>query len=205
MLSLRDCATAAEVIENARAVKARMRALSPPPAAEPSPVIKAAPPPPPPPEHKPRWLQIVDAVALECGVSRSHILGTYRRARIVRARHLAMYVVEETSPQISLPVLGRLFGGRDHTTVLHAIRKAEQRRKTEPEFDRLAAAMLARFPELEREREAAPADADALHRLAADMERSARLCGQYLLQGAELDWVIAALRQQTGVNGADAQ
>jgi hypothetical protein len=201
---LRECATAAEVIENAKQVKARMRALSPPPppAAEPPPVIEAAP---PPPEHKPRWLQIVDAVALECGVSRSHILGTYRRARIVRARHLAMYLVGETSPELSLPVLGRLFGGRDHTTVLHAIRKAEQRRMTEPEFDRLAAAMLARFPELEREREAAPAAADALHRLAADMERSARLCGQYLLQGAELDWVIAALRQQAGVNGADAQ
>jgi chromosomal replication initiator protein len=126
MLKVRDCASAAEVMANARAVKARMRALSAPPSpsAPPAPVIEVVEPAPPPPvEHKPRWLQIVDAVALECGVSRADILGPSRRARIAEARHLAIYVVHDVIRTLSLPVAGRLFGGRDHTTVLYALRK----------------------------------------------------------------------------------
>lgn len=48
-----------------------------------------------------------------------------RRSRIVaRPRQIAMYLCKELT-LFSLPMIGRHFGGRDHTTVMHAIRKVE--------------------------------------------------------------------------------
>ena len=43
---------------------------------------------------------------------------------IVRPRQIAMYLAKILTPR-SLPEIGRRFGGRDHTTVLHAVRKIE--------------------------------------------------------------------------------
>src|ERR1700722_13048433 len=49
-----------------------------------------------------------------------------RRARIVaRPRQVAMYLAKQLT-QRSLPEIGRKFGGRDHTTVMHAVRKIEE-------------------------------------------------------------------------------
>ena len=45
-----------------------------------------------------------------------------RPASIARPRQIAMYLAKELT-QKSLPEIGELFGGRDHTTVLHAVRK----------------------------------------------------------------------------------
>ncbi len=56
------------------------------------------------------------------GVTYSDLKSTRRTAKIVRARQMAMYVARETTPK-SLPEIGRLFGNRDHTTVLHAVNK----------------------------------------------------------------------------------
>ena len=55
-----------------------------------------------------------------------------RPASIARPRQIAMYVAKEMT-QKSLPEIGELFGGRDHTTVLHAVRKiaAERQKNTE--------------------------------------------------------------------------
>ena len=55
-----------------------------------------------------------------------------RPASIVRPRQIAMYLAKELT-QKSLPEIGELFGGRDHTTVLHAVRKiaAERQQLTE--------------------------------------------------------------------------
>ncbi|MGH6945474.1 MAG: chromosomal replication initiator protein DnaA, partial [Geminicoccaceae bacterium] len=55
-----------------------------------------------------------------------------RRARAVaRPRQVAMYLAKQLTPR-SLPEIGRKFGGRDHTTVMYAIRKIEDLRATEP-------------------------------------------------------------------------
>jgi chromosomal replication initiator protein len=51
-----------------------------------------------------------------------------RPASIVRPRQIAMYLAKELT-QKSLPEIGELFGGRDHTTVLHAVRKVAAERK----------------------------------------------------------------------------
>ena len=49
-----------------------------------------------------------------------------RRARqVARPRQVAMYLAKQLTPR-SLPEIGRKFGGRDHTTVIHAVRKIEE-------------------------------------------------------------------------------
>lgn len=55
-----------------------------------------------------------------------------RPANIARPRQIAMYLAKELT-QKSLPEIGELFGGRDHTTVLHAVRKIANDRSKSPE------------------------------------------------------------------------
>jgi len=57
-----------------------------------------------------------------------------RRARAVaRPRQVAMYLAKQLTAR-SLPEIGRKFGGRDHTTVMHAVRKVEELRSTDSSF-----------------------------------------------------------------------
>ncbi len=57
-----------------------------------------------------------------------------RRARAVaRPRQIAMYLAKQLTSR-SLPEIGRKFGGRDHTTVMHAVRKVEELRQTDSSF-----------------------------------------------------------------------
>ncbi|MGD9742029.1 MAG: chromosomal replication initiator protein DnaA [Dongiaceae bacterium] len=57
-----------------------------------------------------------------------------RRARAVaRPRQVAMYLAKQLTSR-SLPEIGRKFGGRDHTTVMHAVRKVEELRATDASF-----------------------------------------------------------------------
>ena len=63
-------------------------------------------------------------------------MGSKRRpANIVLPRQVAMYLAKELT-QKSLPDIGELFGGRDHTTVLHAVRKITNERKNNTELNR---------------------------------------------------------------------
>ncbi len=57
-----------------------------------------------------------------------------RPASIARPRQIAMYLAKELT-QKSLPEIGELFGGRDHTTVLHAVRKIGAERQTVTELN----------------------------------------------------------------------
>lgn len=57
-----------------------------------------------------------------------------RHANIVRPRQVAMYLAKELT-QKSLPEIGSEFGGRDHTTVLHAVRKITKERVHDPELN----------------------------------------------------------------------
>jgi chromosomal replication initiator protein len=61
-------------------------------------------------------------------------LHSARRARrVARPRQVAMFLARELTSR-SLPDIGRRFGGRDHTTVLHACRRIESLCKTDPVF-----------------------------------------------------------------------
>jgi chromosomal replication initiator protein len=54
---------------------------------------------------------------------------------IVRPRQVAMYLVKELT-QASLPEIGRAFGNKHHTTVIHSLRKIEDLRKNDPELNK---------------------------------------------------------------------
>ncbi|QDZ01256.1 chromosomal replication initiator protein DnaA [Nitratireductor mangrovi] len=64
-------------------------------------------------------------VARHYNVSKTELLSNRRTRTIVKPRQVAMYLSKIMTPR-SLPEIGRRFGGRDHTTVLHAVRKIEE-------------------------------------------------------------------------------
>jgi chromosomal replication initiator protein len=66
--------------------------------------------------------QIQEAAAHVFGVSRAQLLARDRTPRVSHARQVAMYVARELTDE-TLPAIGRSFGGRNHTTVLHAHRR----------------------------------------------------------------------------------
>ena len=77
--------------------------------------------------REPRRVRIEDiqrVVARHYNVSKADLLSSRRTRTIVRPRQIAMYLAKVLTPR-SLPEIGRRFGGRDHTTVLHAVRKIE--------------------------------------------------------------------------------
>ncbi|NKN35110.1 chromosomal replication initiator protein DnaA [Agrobacterium sp. a22-2] len=64
-------------------------------------------------------------VARHYNVSRQELVSNRRTRVIVKPRQIAMYLAKTLTPR-SFPEIGRRFGGRDHTTVLHAVRKIEE-------------------------------------------------------------------------------
>jgi chromosomal replication initiator protein len=72
---------------------------------------------------------IADIQAAACehfGVSSDELLSSARTARVAWPRQVAMYLARELTGE-SLPAIGRQFGGRDHTTVMHACRRTSAR------------------------------------------------------------------------------
>ncbi len=76
---------------------------------------------------EPKRVRVEDiqrVVSRHYNVPRSDLLSNRRTRIIVKPRQVAMYLAKMMTPR-SLPEIGRRFGGRDHTTVLHAVRKIE--------------------------------------------------------------------------------
>jgi len=61
--------------------------------------------------------------------------------KVVYPRQVAMYLVKELT-DASLPEIGRAFGGKHHTTVIHSINKIEQQRHIDPELNRLLHSLM---------------------------------------------------------------
>jgi len=70
--------------------------------------------------------EIQERVGATFGVSRSELIGSGRAATPLSARQVAIYLTRELT-DLSLPRIGRLYGGRDHSTVLNSIRRVEAR------------------------------------------------------------------------------
>jgi chromosomal replication initiator protein len=68
-------------------------------------------------------------------LKRDDLLGERRSRDVARPRQVAMFLAKELT-QRSLPEIGRRFGGRDHTTVMHAVKKIKELRVTDQELDR---------------------------------------------------------------------
>lgn len=73
----------------------------------------------------PRPITIISMVAKNFDYRNKDLTGKSRKADLVKARHIAMFLLrEELGTQ--LVKVGELFGGRDHTTVMHAVEKIKQ-------------------------------------------------------------------------------
>jgi chromosomal replication initiator protein len=79
---------------------------------------------------------IQKAVADQFGLRLPEIKAKNNSRAIVFPRQIAMYLAKHMTDS-SLPEIGRQFGGKHHTTVLHSIDKIEQQRKTDKDLNRL--------------------------------------------------------------------
>lgn len=78
----------------------------------------------------PGWRKILQQVGERLNVSLPDMVGQSRRHELVVARQAAMLLCRNKLG-LSYPELGRIFGGRDHSTIIHGIRKIQQLRKTD--------------------------------------------------------------------------
>lgn len=78
---------------------------------------------------------IKDMVAEYYGISVKELVGKKRARHIARPRQIAMALTRQFVGD-SYPEIGQAFGGRDHTTVMHACEKVEQLRAEDPNFDK---------------------------------------------------------------------
>jgi chromosomal replication initiator protein len=76
---------------------------------------------------------ILRIVSRHYKVPRNELLSSRRSRDVVRPRQIAMYLAKALTSR-SLPEIGRRFGGRDHTTVLHSVRKVEQMMKDDADL-----------------------------------------------------------------------
>ena len=87
-------------------------------------------------QGEPRRVRIEDiqrVVSRHYNVSRQELVSNRRTRMIVKPRQIAMYLAKALTPR-SFPEIGRRFGGRDHTTVLHAVRKIEEMIAADPKL-----------------------------------------------------------------------
>ena len=94
--------------------------------------------------RRPTTQTIQRVVARHYGVSVIDLVSARRTQPLAFMRQIAIYLVRELTA-LSMPSIGRLFGDRDHTTILHAVRKVRTRRERDPALDatlqKLAAAV----------------------------------------------------------------
>jgi chromosomal replication initiator protein len=88
---------------------------------------------------------ILKVVGRHFNVARTDLLSPRRARTVVVPRQIGMYLAKKLTSR-SLPEIGRRFGGRDHSTVLHAVRKIEDQIKTDDKLAR-EVAMLIRLVE----------------------------------------------------------
>ena len=86
--------------------------------------------------EEPRAIKVEEIQQIVCkhfSVSKADLLSSCRARTLVRPRQIAMYIAKAVTGR-SLPEIGRRFGNRDHTTVLHAVRKIEGLLTKDPEL-----------------------------------------------------------------------
>lgn len=78
--------------------------------------------------------QIQRRVAEHFRIKQADMVSARRARDVARPRQVAMYLAKRLTPR-SLPEIGRRFGGRDHTTVMHAVKRIEELRIEDAELD----------------------------------------------------------------------
>jgi chromosomal replication initiator protein len=87
---------------------------------------------------------VIKAVAERFSLQASQLKQKSNSQQIAYPRQVAMYVVKELT-QASLPEIGRQFGGKHHTTVLHSIHKIEQKRHSDADLNRMIHSLIDAF------------------------------------------------------------
>ncbi len=88
----------------------------------------------PPSRNRPSAIEdIQERVATAFGISRGELTGASRAATPLRARQVAILLTRE-STDLSLPQIGRLYGGRDHSTVLNSLKRIEAHLATDAQL-----------------------------------------------------------------------
>ena len=75
-------------------------------------------------DRQPRLAALLQLAAEVTGISVPALKGQRRARAIAWPRQFAMWLMCECRHDVSLPMIGRVFGGRDHTTVMHGLRNA---------------------------------------------------------------------------------
>jgi chromosomal replication initiator protein len=78
--------------------------------------------------------EIQTQVAEHYRIRKAEMTSARRAREVARPRQVAMYLSKQLTPK-SLPDIGRRFGGRDHTTVIHAVKQIERLRASDSELD----------------------------------------------------------------------
>ena len=81
----------------------------------------------------PKVRDILTATAEWYGLDVDDLRSSRRSQAVARPRQVAMYLIKETLG-MSLSRIGDVFGGRDHSTVIHSIRKVEEEMDRDPTF-----------------------------------------------------------------------
>jgi chromosomal replication initiator protein len=84
---------------------------------------------------------IQKAVAERFQIKQAQLKEKSNTKKIVFPRQIAMYLVKELT-DASLPEIGRAFGGKHHTTVIHSINKIEKERHINPELNRILHSLM---------------------------------------------------------------
>jgi chromosomal replication initiator protein len=87
---------------------------------------------------------VMRAVAERFDLQPSQLKQKTNAHEISRPRQIAMYLVKELT-SASLPEIGRHFGGKHHTTVLHSVRKVDEMRQTDPDLNNLIHNIIGSF------------------------------------------------------------
>jgi chromosomal replication initiator protein len=82
-----------------------------------------------------RPIKVISTVAKYFDFKNKELLGPSRKADLVVARHIAMYLLRD-SLGLQHAKVGEIMGGRDHTTVMHAVEKMEGEEKDNPDIRR---------------------------------------------------------------------
>lgn len=96
------------------------------------------------PDQAPTVAVIQATVAAHYGLTRVELISDRRARAVSRPRQVGMWLAKRLTAR-SLPDIGRRFGGRDHTTVIHAVRRIDALRAEDPALERDCSTLLARL------------------------------------------------------------